>query len=71
MSSYIKNKSSGMYSLSVNDKMPAADFDEINYNDKVKIECICPKCEQIHKMNIHWMGRGTPRKYCTTCKAGN
>jgi hypothetical protein len=48
-----------------------SNFDEIYYNDKKKIECICPKCGQRHKMAFHWIGRGTPRKYCAPCKAGN
>ena len=44
------------------------DFDEgINF-DKMKVECICPKCGQKHVMNFHWIGRGIPRKYCPLCK---
>jgi queuine/archaeosine tRNA-ribosyltransferase len=31
---------------------------------KLKFECICPTCQQKHKMIIHWIGRGTPRKFC-------
>lgn len=48
-----------------------SNFDEIYYNNKKKIECICPKCGQKHKMAFHWIGRGIPRKYCASCKAGN
>jgi len=47
------------------------DFNEIYYNNKKKVECICPKCGQKHNMTFHWIGRGTPRKYCVPCKAGN
>jgi hypothetical protein len=51
--------------LSVNDE---EDVDEgINF-DKMKVECICPKCGQKHVMNFHWIGRGIPRKYCPLCK---
>ena len=57
--------------LPLDDKIDNNDFDEIYYNNKKKIECICPKCGQKHKLNFHWIGRGTPRKYCTLCKAGN
>jgi rubrerythrin len=44
---------------------------EIEYNDKMKVECICPKCGQRHIMTFHWIGRGTPRKYCPVCKASS
>jgi transposase-like protein len=44
------------------------DLDAIIYNDKTKVECICPKCDQKHKINFHWIGRGIPRKYCPSCK---
>jgi len=57
--------------LNTNDNMDVGDFDEIKYNDKIKVECICPKCGQKHKMNFHWIGRGTPRKYCPVCKGSN
>ena len=57
--------------LSSSDKADGHDFDEIYFNDKMKVECICPKCRQKHKMSLHWIGRGTPRKYCPSCKGGN
>ena len=57
--------------LNTNENLDAGDFDEIKYNDKIKVECICPKCGQKHKMNFHWIGRGTPRKYCPVCKGSN
>jgi len=41
--------------------------DRINY-DKMKVECLCPKCGARHIMNLHWIGRGTPRKFCHQCK---
>ncbi len=53
------------------DKVDDSDFDEIYCDHKKKIECICPKCGQKHKMTFHWIGRGTPRKYCALCKAAN
>ena len=42
-------------------------YHDINF-DKVKVECICPKCGNKHMMNFHWIGRGTPRKFCQPCK---
>jgi len=36
--------------------------------DKTAVECLCPKCGQRHIVNFHWIGRGTPRKYCALCK---
>jgi len=36
--------------------------------DKSKVECICPQCEKKHILNFHWIGRGTPRKYCQNCR---
>lgn len=30
--------------------------------------CRCPKCGAEHKMKIHWIGRGRPRKYCPLCR---
>ena len=57
--------------LSSSDKAANHDFDEIIFNDKLKVECICPKCGQKHKLSLHWIGRGTPRKYCPSCKGGN
>ena len=37
-------------------------------SDKTAIECICPKCGEQHILNFHWIGRGTPRKYCSLCR---
>ena len=71
MSSNIKDKSSRKYRIDSYDKMDAGDFEEIKYSNKTKVECICPKYGQKHKMNFHWIGRGTPRKYCPTCKGSN
>jgi hypothetical protein len=36
--------------------------------DKSKVECLCPKCDKKHILNFHWIGRGTPRKYCQNCR---
>lgn len=42
--------------------------DSIDY-DKMKVECLCPKCGKKHVMNFHWIGRGTPRKFCQFCRS--
>lgn len=47
------------------------DFDDKSYNPKSKVECICPKCGLRHVMAFHWIGRGTPRKFCPACKSGS
>lgn len=57
--------------LPPSDIIDTGDFDEIYYDGKKKVECLCPKCGQKHKMTFHWIGRGMPRKYCALCKAGN
>lgn len=44
------------------------DVDIIVDHDKSKVECLCPKCGKKHIMNFHWIGRGTPRKYCQSCR---
>ena len=36
--------------------------------EKTAVECICPKCGERHIINFHWIGRGTPRKFCALCK---
>jgi len=71
MPATITNISAQKEMINTNENLDAGDFDEIKYNDKIKVECICPKCGQKHKMNFHWIGRGTPRKYCPVCKGSN
>ena len=66
--SYMRN---GSHRLSSMDEADDGDLNEIEYNDKMKVECICPKCGQRHTMTFHWIGRGTPRKYCPACKVNN
>jgi len=44
------------------------DLDVVLDHDKSKVECLCPKCGKKHIMNFHWIGRGTPRKYCQSCR---
>jgi hypothetical protein len=31
--------------------------------------CKCPKCEVEHRLYMRWSGRGTPRVFCTACRA--
>jgi hypothetical protein len=71
MSSDINESKSYNYKSVLTDKTDVNDFEEIKYKDKIKVECICPKCGIKHKMNLHWIGRGTPRKFCQTCKGSN
>jgi len=40
---------------------------EVIFN-KSKVECICPNCGKRHTMNIRWIGRGVPRKFCQSCR---
>ena len=40
---------------------------EVTFN-KSKVECICPNCGKRHIMNIRWIGRGVPRKFCQSCR---
>ena len=61
-------KSSG---LSYREEEYDVDFDGNSYNSKSKVECICPKCGERHVLAFRWIGRGTPRKYCQSCKGGN
>jgi transposase-like protein len=46
----------------------AEDTEIVVDHDKSKVECLCPKCGKKHIMNFHWIGRGTPRKYCQSCR---
>ncbi|UCF94632.1 MAG: hypothetical protein JSW39_10890 [Desulfobacterales bacterium] len=36
--------------------------------EKIKVECLCPKCGRKHILKFPWTGRGIPRKYCPQCK---
>jgi len=45
-----------------------ADFGMDVEFDKSRVECICPICDKKHFLNFHWIGRGTPRKYCQNCR---
>jgi hypothetical protein len=60
-----------MAGLSLSEELDEFDFDDKIYNSKMKVECICPTCSQKHIMAFHWIGRGTPRKYCPACKGGS
>jgi hypothetical protein len=57
--------------LSSSDHDDDSNSDDFYFDNKKKVECICPKCGQKHKMTLHWIGRGIPRKYCALCKAGS
>jgi hypothetical protein len=57
--------------LSFSEEFDDFDFDDKSYNSKMKVDCICPTCSQRHVMIFHWIGRGTPRKYCPSCKGGS
>jgi len=60
-----------MTRFSFSEELDDFEFDDNSYNAKMKVECICPKCSQKHVMAFHWIGRGTPRKYCQSCKGGS
>ena len=60
-----------MVHFSFSEKLDGVEFDDKSYNSKTKVECICPKCGQRHVMTFRWIGRGTPRKYCLSCKGGS
>jgi hypothetical protein len=32
------------------------------------VECVCPKCGKHHIFVMHWIGRGMPRKFCSSCR---
>jgi hypothetical protein len=36
---------------------------------RMSVVCKCPKCEIEHRSLIRWAGRGTPRVFCSTCRA--
>lgn len=47
------------------------EFDHVAEDDglkKSKIECICPGCGKMHVMKLRWIGRGVPRKFCSSCR---
>jgi len=41
---------------------------DIDFNENITVECICPKCGIQHKMKLLWSGRGKPKKFCQPCK---
>lgn len=51
------------------DSMEDVDLGYSGFNDKTKVECLCPKCGSRHMIKFHWIGRGTPRKYCQHCRS--
>lgn len=42
----------------------SADCDESDDFEKRDVACVCPKCSESHPIKMHWIGRGTPRKFC-------
>jgi len=41
---------------------------EFTVCDGITVECVCPKCGNMHKMKLLWSGRGKPKKFCPPCK---
>lgn len=35
---------------------------------KSDVACICPSCSRSHSIKMLWTGRGTPRKFCNSCR---
>jgi transposase-like protein len=35
---------------------------------KSRMNCVCPGCGKMHIMQIRWIGRGVPRKFCQGCR---
>jgi Zn ribbon nucleic-acid-binding protein len=51
-------------------KYPVKPYSERGYSSSTEsVKCYCPKCEQTHTMQILWIGKGTPRKFCQRCKS--
>ncbi len=44
------------------------DYSDFDYDEKIRVECICPGCGRRHMMKFYWTGTVTPRKYCKDCK---
>ena len=63
----LNEKNNRLSRKSLKAKEPDEFYDNMDF-DKMKVECICPKCGKNHIMNFHWIGRGTPRKFCSACK---
>jgi len=63
----LKKNAKGLSRASVTVREPDGFYDNIYLGD-LKVECICPKCGIKHVMKFHWIGRGTPRKFCRSCK---
>ena len=30
-------------------------------------QCVCPRCGELHEVEMFWTGRGRPRKFCSDC----
>jgi hypothetical protein len=43
-------------------------FDQIEVQESLTVECVCPKCGSDHRMKMLWTGRGKPKKFCAPCK---
>jgi transposase-like protein len=37
-------------------------------SNKPFVNCVCPKCEAVHRMRLKWIGRGIPKKFCPSCR---
>lgn len=46
------------------------DYDATGYRKEAhKTRAKCPCCQQWHVVDIHYIGTGTPRFFCDTCKS--
>jgi hypothetical protein len=63
-----QNRRAGLLEKDLAEFEPIDESDNTFTPQKSKIVCICPMCDQKHTMNIVWIGRGSPRKYCQNCK---
>lgn len=46
----------------------ATDWDESDDYRKRTVQCICPNCQRTHMVKMLWIGRGTPRIFCQSCR---
>ena len=53
-------------------KYEGYDIDELDFSIEIiqskRIECKCPRCEDIYLRRMKWSGNGMPRKICERCR---